>query len=201
MDEIDEQSNNINRIQDIDMSWSADELSDSALCPSPSFMKNRLKTLRYNVDPAIVPIQSSEVAFLVRFLYQMSSKLNIMVGFFFLYTNYIWSIKILSLQFHRQLNDYWHRNDVVGRMVRQLLYPPMVVHSFDKSRGYSRAIEDRLPARVNLRFLASYQSLVLLLVSFAVGQLMFGAPSYGFFALILCTFVYTLLMSFINDPK
>lgn len=34
-------------------------------------------------DPALIPIQSNEITFLVRFLYQVSQKLNIMVSICF----------------------------------------------------------------------------------------------------------------------
>lgn len=105
------------------------------------------------------------------------------------------------LQFHNELNDCWHRNDIFGRIVRQILYPPMVVHSFDKSCGYSKACEDRKLARVNLRFLASYQTLSVILLSFLLGQLLFGVPSFGLLALVLLSFFYLLVLSFINDPK
>lgn len=41
-------------------------------------MRKRQKTMKYNIDPAIIPIQSNEVTFLVRFLHQCSTKLDIM---------------------------------------------------------------------------------------------------------------------------
>lgn len=105
------------------------------------------------------------------------------------------------LQFHNELNEFWHRTDICGRIFRQILYPPMVVHSFDKTHGYSRACEDRKPARVNLRFLASYQTLSVILLSLFLGQLLFGLPSFGLLALLLISFFYLLVLSFINDPK
>lgn len=43
-------------------------------------MRKRQKTMKYNIDPAIVPIRGNEVTFLVRFLHQCSTKLDIMAS-------------------------------------------------------------------------------------------------------------------------
>lgn len=68
---------------------------DSSLCPSPSAvrildssqfpaaqlnypfqMRQRLREITFSGDPLLVPIQSNELAFLVRSLYKLSSYLN-----------------------------------------------------------------------------------------------------------------------------
>jgi sphingomyelin phosphodiesterase 4 len=43
---------------------------------TPSFMKSQLSKISYQGDPQLLPIMGYEVKFLVRFLYQVSSKLN-----------------------------------------------------------------------------------------------------------------------------
>lgn len=43
-------------------------------------MRKRQRTVKYNIDPAIVPIQGNEVKFLVRFLHQCSTNLDIMAS-------------------------------------------------------------------------------------------------------------------------
>lgn len=46
---------------------------------TPSFMKQKLRNITFTGDPFLLPIMSYEVKFLVRFLYQVSCKLNEMV--------------------------------------------------------------------------------------------------------------------------
>lgn len=46
---------------------------------TPSFMKQRLQSITYTGDPFLLPIMSHEVKFLVRFLHQVSCKVNEMV--------------------------------------------------------------------------------------------------------------------------
>lgn len=43
-------------------------------------MKNNVSTLEYKGDPALLPIRDAEVTVLVRFLHQLSCKLNLMVS-------------------------------------------------------------------------------------------------------------------------
>lgn len=131
-------------------------------------------SITYTVDPAIVPATSYELTVLVRFLYELAAKLNVM--------------------YPRQLEQCWYRNDLVGRCARQVLSAPLVVHSFDKSDGVSRVCERRLRPRVNLRPLASFRALSLIGGSFLVGQLWWGVPSFGFIALVLLAAMYVLVM-------
>lgn len=98
------------------------------------------------------------------------------------------------------MHDAWHRPDQWGRIARQILDAPMTVHRFDKSRGISVVCENHLTPRLNLRFLANYQSLVVVLVSFVLGQMAFGVPSFGFLLLLLMTIGFLLLRSILNDP-
>lgn len=46
-------------------------------------MKKRALNIKYTGDPELIPIRSNECTFLVRFLYQVSNKFNIMVRIFF----------------------------------------------------------------------------------------------------------------------
>jgi sphingomyelin phosphodiesterase 4 len=46
---------------------------------TPSFMKQQFQNISYTGDPALLPIMDCEVRFLVRFLHQISCKLNEMV--------------------------------------------------------------------------------------------------------------------------
>lgn len=47
---------------------------------TPSFMKQKLQNISFTGDPFLLPIMNYEVKFLVRFLYQVSHKLNEMVS-------------------------------------------------------------------------------------------------------------------------
>lgn len=49
---------------------------------TPSFMRQRLQNITYTGDPFLLPIMGHEVKFLVRFLYQVSSRINEMVRSF-----------------------------------------------------------------------------------------------------------------------
>lgn len=94
----------------------------------------------------------------------------------------------------------WHRHDQMGRMARQILEPPLTVHSFDKSRGVSMVNERHLGPRLNLRFLATYKTLALIVASFGFGQLMFGVPSFGFLLLLAMTMFCLFVRSIFIDP-
>lgn len=158
-----------------------------------------LNSFTYTVDPAIIPARSYELTFLVRFLYQLSTKLNEMVCT-------LLSTKLhrdnrqhnSRSQYHNELEDSWYRTDLVGRLARQVLSAPLVVHSFDKTRGESRVCEQHLRPRVNLRPLASYQAIVLVGMSFVVGQLAFGVPSFGFIGLLLLVGMYVFVLGLIG---
>lgn len=43
-------------------------------------MKKRARDIKYTGDPDLIPIRKDEFTFLVRFLYKLSTKLNIMVS-------------------------------------------------------------------------------------------------------------------------
>jgi len=47
-------------------------------------MMKRIKDIKYTGDPTLIPIQNNEFTFLVRFLHQVSCKLNIMVSISFM---------------------------------------------------------------------------------------------------------------------
>lgn len=50
---------------------------------TPSFMKQRLHSISYTGDPLLLPIMSHEIKFLVRFLHQVSTRINEMVSSLF----------------------------------------------------------------------------------------------------------------------
>ncbi|EDS26945.1 conserved hypothetical protein [Culex quinquefasciatus] len=148
---------------------------------SPQTMRQRQRQLRYTGDPALLPIQSTEFTFLVRFLHQCSAKLNFM--------------------FSAEMSELYHRPDLCGKLSRQILAPPMVTQTFDKSLGYCTLKRDQLGPRICLRGLASYKSAFVIVASFLAGYLMFNAPSYGFMLLVTVTFLYLFLRALVCDSQ
>ncbi|XP_065075055.1 sphingomyelin phosphodiesterase 4 [Ochlerotatus camptorhynchus] len=166
----------------VNASWNSSmnsTLSGQSFSLTPQQMKLRKNTLRYTGDPALLPIASTEFTFLVRFLHQLSSKVNLMFG--------------------GEMNDLWNRNDLWGKLSRQVLSPPMVAQTFDKSQGVCMLKQDHLGPRLCLRVLASYKSSFVIFCSFLLGYLLFNAPSYGFMLLLSAAFVYLLIKSLVCD--
>lgn len=127
------------------------------------------------IDPALLPIQFQECTILVRFLHQVSCKVNEM--------------------FSDEMDNIWKRSDIWGKISRQILSPPMKAQWFEKQRGVSQFCEDQLPPRICLRFLASYKTLILIGASLFVGQILWGAPSYGLLSLLLLNATYLFILS------
>uniref|UniRef100_A0A182J6T2 Uncharacterized protein n=2 Tax=Anopheles atroparvus TaxID=41427 RepID=A0A182J6T2_ANOAO len=126
------------------------------------------------IDPALQPIRSGENTFLVRFLHTVSCMLQLMFG--------------------TEIQSLWQYNHVPRMLARQLLLPPCTIHRFVRqSDGSKQLTAVQLPGRICLRFLASYKVLAIIVCSFLLGGVLFGAPSYGFIALILLVLSCNLL--------
>lgn len=61
----------------------------------------------------------------------------------------------------------------------------MTAETFERCSGYVNLRYDQLGPRVYLRPLASYSTLVLIVVALVMGQLLFRLPSVGGFVLVL----------------
>lgn len=97
------------------------------------------------------------------------------------------------------MNIIWNRNDKWGQLCRQLLAPPIVTKTFDKTKTTTRLLEKRLGPRISLRCLASYQTFSIIILSFIFGQLFFGMSSIGLLLLIFVYILYKFFLTFIND--
>lgn len=138
-----------NEIQERDSepsSYVSSAMNTSSDFLTPEKIRARIKNIRYEGDPDLCPIQSTENAFLVRTLYQISLKINEIYGptFYQLY----------------------HNPSFFGRLSREILCPPITAYRYDKSTPGSPRMGSNLPPRLSLRFMANYKFL---------GYLFFGA--------------------------
>lgn len=164
----------------VDHRTGVSQFSDGSFSISPSIMRNNIKNIKYGGDPALIPINDTkEIIALVRFLHQASCKLNLM--------------------FKEEIDQYWHRRDFKGRLARQVLLPPMIAQTFDKSTGVSELKSTELPPRICLRSLASYKSVCMVMVSLLLGYFLWHAPSYGLFLLILAATIQVFVKAMVHD--
>lgn len=157
--------------------------------------------VQYMGDPALIPIRGSEVAFFVRSLHIFATKINDMV-------RPVDSVRFLinfdllfELQFPREIDGIWKRNGILGQLARQILYPPMTIRSFDKTQGISREIKQEIGARITFRQLGSYKTCATIFGAYLIGHLMYGSGISGISFLMVVTFIYIVVLSFLNDPR
>lgn len=133
-------------------------LAGEALSSTPQQWRQRSLNIQYEGDPDLVPIRNDENEFLVRLLHQVSSRLNEM--------------------YCSDMARLYHRDDVWGRVARQILSAPMTVWRYDKRSpgGFSPRVGSALPPRLSLRPLARYRTLGVLLVLYAVALLCRATP-------------------------
>lgn len=114
---------------------------DSLVNPSICVWRQR-HLLDYQGDPDLQPIRSSEIAFLVKIGYQISSKFNEMYG--------------------SELAELYRRPDYVGRVMQRVLLPPQTIHSYERntSRRFPVLVSQRLPPRLSLRRLGSQELVI-----------------------------------------
>ncbi|XP_057372003.1 sphingomyelin phosphodiesterase 4-like [Daphnia carinata] len=133
--------------------------SDTSLLASPLSPQKRYD-LTYRGNPDTQPIRSYEIAFLVRMFHQICSNINDKFG--------------------PELEQSYERHDFLGRVVRQLLTPPIMYQEVIKKYGTPKVIQKRLGPRLCLRKLASQQ-----VVGYTLGILVLSY-SFGFAPEILC---------------
>uniref|UniRef100_A0A1B0BDP3 Sphingomyelin phosphodiesterase 4 n=1 Tax=Glossina palpalis gambiensis TaxID=67801 RepID=A0A1B0BDP3_9MUSC len=162
---------------------------------SPFQMMNNLANIKASVDPALLPIQTYECAFLVRLLHRLSCKMN--------------------EKFHQEIEALWYRSDIKGKLARRIFYGPMTAQWFDKPYGklYSKPFkismitcfmgsifplgesalcEQQLPPRLSLRYFASYQCLFFVAIFCIIGYIKCHTVIIGVITaiMVLLTFLY-----------
>uniref|UniRef100_A0A1B6DPQ8 Sphingomyelin phosphodiesterase 4 n=1 Tax=Clastoptera arizonana TaxID=38151 RepID=A0A1B6DPQ8_9HEMI len=132
-------------------------LNSSGFNQSPMFMQNRLRNMKYQGDPDLKPIQSFEVAFLVRSLYHLASWFNLMYG--------------------EKICEWYTKNNLLGGIVRQIFLGPTTIFYYDKSSpGYSPRLSKTLPPRLSLRFWSNYKLLAFMLILYLLLKFLFQWP-------------------------
>ncbi|XP_065595034.1 sphingomyelin phosphodiesterase 4 isoform X2 [Cyrtonyx montezumae] len=137
--------------------------------------------VQYQGDAELQPIRSYENATLVRLLYRLSSALN--------------------ERFADRMDVLCSREDFVGRFCRYHLTNP---HLVQKIR-YSPVLKDRTNQnwgpRISLRFLASYRTLISLLMLYFIASWFHVGPV-GCTFIILCSyFLYAVIMTFFFEGQ
>ncbi|XP_050174793.1 sphingomyelin phosphodiesterase 4 isoform X2 [Myiozetetes cayanensis] len=132
--------------------------------------------VQYQGDAELQPIRSYENATLVRLLFRLSS--------------------VLNERFADQMEVLCSREDFVGRLCRYHLINP---HLVQKIR-YSPVVRDRTSQnwgpRISLRFLASYRTLISLLMIYFLASWFYIGPVGCTFIILIGYFLYAVIMTF-----
>jgi hypothetical protein len=89
---------------------------------------------------------------------------------------------------------YYEQNGLLGCIARQILCPPTVTRTYDKSHPgeYTSRVETVLPPRLSLRSFATYQTVVLVLVLMGLVWLL-GYGPLSFFSVLLILWIFYVL--------
>uniref|UniRef100_A0A8C0VSX8 Sphingomyelin phosphodiesterase 4 n=1 Tax=Cyanistes caeruleus TaxID=156563 RepID=A0A8C0VSX8_CYACU len=132
--------------------------------------------LQYQGDTELQPIRSYENAALVRLLFRLSS--------------------VLNERFADQMEVLCSRDDFVGRLCRYHLTNPQLVQKI----RYSPVVRDRTSQnwgpRISLRFLASYRTLISLLMIYFLASWFYVGPVGCTFIILTGYFLYAVIMTF-----
>ncbi|XP_059683533.1 sphingomyelin phosphodiesterase 4 isoform X2 [Gavia stellata] len=135
--------------------------------------------VQYQGDTELQPIRSYENATLVRLLFRLAS--------------------VLNERFADQMDVLCSREDFVGRLCRYHLTNP---HLIQKIR-YSPVVKDRTSQnwgpRISLRFLASYRTLISLLMIYFIASWFYIGPVGCTFIILIGYFLYAVIMTFFSE--
>ncbi|XP_051933138.1 sphingomyelin phosphodiesterase 4 isoform X2 [Hippocampus zosterae] len=126
--------------------------------------------IQYQGDPELQPIRSYENALLVRFLYRMSSLLND--------------------QFESHLTEMCSRTDFAGRLARHYLTDPDPDAVLARSPASPQFLDRKRQPRVSLRPLASYRTILLLVLSYAAGAVLSFGPVSSTLLILAAVFLH-----------
>ncbi|KAM7401543.1 hypothetical protein PAMP_016850 [Pampus punctatissimus] len=135
--------------------------------------------IQYQGDPELQPIRSYENPLLVRLFYRISSLLN--------------------ERFGEHMNALCSRPDFLGRLGRHFLMDPDLTTKVKHSPLTRRTLERNRQPRLSLRLLASYRTLLLLLLLYACGALLTLGPVSSTLLILTGAFLYGLLMTLFGN--
>ncbi|XP_051170691.1 sphingomyelin phosphodiesterase 4 [Leptopilina boulardi] len=100
--------------------------------------KQNYRYVEYLGDPELQPVRSNEITILVRALYKLCAFLN--------------------NKYQHELSRMYMRNDIFGRIARQIIKPPTLVVNLPKRtpNGFTSGSEIRIPPRISFRIMANY---------------------------------------------
>uniref|UniRef100_A0A3P9LMC9 Sphingomyelin phosphodiesterase 4 n=1 Tax=Oryzias latipes TaxID=8090 RepID=A0A3P9LMC9_ORYLA len=135
--------------------------------------------VQYQGDPELQPIRTYENALLVRLLYRLSYLLNQRLGGF--------------------MSALCSRPDFLGRLGRHYLTDPDATGRLRQSPMSRQVLERRRQPRLSLRPLASYRTLLLLLVFYMLGALLSLGPLSTTALLLTGGLLFGVLMTLCGD--
>lgn len=138
-------------------------------------MLKRIRNVQYMGDPLALPARNDEIEFLVKIAYRISRNLN--------------------NKYATEIEKYYKRNDFIGIVAHNLLEPSRLHQTFEKSDGSSQLVETRLKPRINLRWIASYRTIIFIFLSLIFGKLIFGTSFFGFFLMVFFKLSFIFILS------
>ncbi|XP_037535658.1 sphingomyelin phosphodiesterase 4 isoform X2 [Nematolebias whitei] len=135
--------------------------------------------IRYQGDPELQPIRSYENTLLVRFLFRVSSLVNDRLG--------------------GHMTSLCSRSDFLGRLSRYYLTDPDSWAKVRRSPMSRQSVERSRRPRLSLRPLASYRTLLLLLLFYGLGALLSFGPVSSTALLMVGAVLYGVLMTLFGD--
>ncbi|XP_029907549.1 sphingomyelin phosphodiesterase 4 isoform X2 [Myripristis murdjan] len=135
--------------------------------------------VEYQGDPELQPIRSYENALLVRLFYRISSLINERYG--------------------GHMNALCSRPDLLGRLGRHYLANPDSASRLRKSPTTRWTLQRHRQPRLSLRLLASYRTLLMLVLLYLLGALLSFGPVSCTLLILFGGFLHGLLMTLFGD--
>ncbi|XP_061866017.1 sphingomyelin phosphodiesterase 4 isoform X2 [Colius striatus] len=135
--------------------------------------------VQYQGDAELQPIRSYENATLVRLLFRLSS--------------------VLNERFAHQMDVLCSREDFVGRLCRYHLTSPHLIQKIRCSPAVKERTSQNWGPRISLRFLASYRTLVSLLMTYFIASWFYIGPVGCTFIILIGYFLYAVIMTFFSE--
>jgi sphingomyelin phosphodiesterase 4 len=164
---------------------------------TPARVRERMKKIKYEGDPDLYPIRSTEITFLVRMFYQLSLQINENVNSAVVV---LVRLKDCWFQFRQKFCGLYYEPSYWGRLSRQLLLPPITTYRYDKTKPGSPRVSTELPPRVSLRYFASYNFWTYLIIGGIIAvTLGYSLPVYLLF-LVFIILLYKCIKAIAGKP-